>query len=1245
MGADRRTDKDQDQRREDDVEPARARDDDSHEVSVAHAHTQAAMQPKSDRYPIEDPERLFAGVGDQDALWTRFEAVRDGTAPAVDLSAMVREMDSGHRLQVKGQLDALAKVASGAELIVVAEIVGAPLRDGVMAALACATPPGRAQVRSFLAMHDGDFVGRELDDAAVIAALTKAFPGPPIGVLPGVLDLLYFEEVRRWYFAQTPQELVARTMMRHGAASRLATQLNTIGRGGWTWAFHVDRAMVAMDVSNAESFAKLTNQDDVRTFLQGKVDARSAEFEPFDSSTKALERAVSGRTADADTVVDELARIEGFGTDTFKVPAHRRKFLAVADAVQIDEAATLLNLPPVERARWLVEGPKVSLDDLRDTLATWPEAVRGEAFDAALLRAVRARWPEAGPADVFGIIPETLLGSGANDASVRQWFVDRASPREILAMLIQFPGVTAQRCKWMSTAGGGWGWLDRLGAGQDDLDLRRLMLGCEDPALVERIQAQLVGDVVPKQSEIVGDAQRGPRPVANAEERLARGVMYQRDGELAATAGGLDEAQAARARGDAAEMEALLARTRGASLTRVLYAVEPPLLALLRRKDVTDPEQVQRAQVAGWVRTRPAAEVVAALSDTTAASHAQTLWPHAPLEVVPQLRDPDTLAAVLRENPDVLDWIVTRSEPMSALHALGSGRVAAAAAAAFDENAYLIEWLPSGQLLSSRERSYLHSIARHADGRTRKKLDARIAADSNDLERDDLDAANLDPSASQRVDIDARAVGEDRAARAALPLDEALQSMLDDLAPVEDLIAMCRERAGEATKAGPKALALVPRILELTQLPVATLFPGLRLALVLRDPKIAEVVLDYVPGFELLVASSSDADLAQVVCTALNQGQRAFLSVVRRLPQADALSSAEKQGLERIAEHVTNAEAMRALFVARWGSPLTEAFDAKETWRLWRTMARVPASHVEHGQVARFLETAMGPEGRYSPSEHTIEMQPELIQKTGGTEINDRDPQYDKTGVMTRAEFMSTFEVSEAELEARIADGRVLAEGEGVRLAPAVQPDRFTAVALHEIGHAVDDRSGQTAFTNGLAGWRQFGDADFDAWARELGNWDKVTADDQRQIREAWTLWTNSNSNMGAPAVPMETFVGLSHPAVAPRYHDVGVVAFAKGGHGDSTNPYLANGRAYLLNGMYQHMYSVPVTTMHAAPTAYAMTAPGEYFAECYMSYYLPYDGTPDTAARKGELVAPWIKRWFDGHIDRLGEAPRAAQR
>jgi hypothetical protein len=266
---------------------------------------------------------------------------------------------------------------------------------------------------------------------------------------------------------------------------------------------------------------------------------------------------------------------------------------------------------------------------------------------------------------------------------------------------------------------------------------------------------------------------------------------------------------------------------------------------------------VQRPQVAAWVRTRPAGEVVAALADTTAAANAQALWPHAPLEVIPQLRDPDTLAAVLRENPEVLDWIVAHSEPMSALHALGSGRVAAAAAAAFDENPHLIAWLPSGQLLSPRERSYLYSIAHHADGRTRQKLDARIGADANEIDTDDLDRSNRDASAAARIDVDERAVGDDRAARAALPLGDALQAMLDDRAPVEDIITVCRERAGEALKIVDRT-SLLTQLISGSGLDLKTLFPDSSLAMWLRNANVRELLLDSVPTFAVLVEAAHD---------------------------------------------------------------------------------------------------------------------------------------------------------------------------------------------------------------------------------------------------------------------------------------------------------------------------------------------------------------------------------------------------
>ena len=40
------------------------------------------------------------------------------------------------------------------------------------------------------------------------------------------------------------------------------------------------------------------------------------------------------------------------------------------------------------------------------------------------------------------------------------------------------------------------------------------------------------------------------------------------------------------------------------------------------------------------------------------------------------------------------------------------------------------------------------------------------------------------------------------------------------------------------------------------------------------------------------------------------------------------------------------------------------------------------------------------------------------------------------------------------------------------------------------------------------------------------------------------------------------------------------------------------------------------------------MSAPAEYFAECYVEYYREYQGTPETDVdKKGGHLATWIKR------------------
>jgi hypothetical protein len=51
------------------------------------------------------------------------------------------------------------------------------------------------------------------------------------------------------------------------------------------------------------------------------------------------------------------------------------------------------------------------------------------------------------------------------------------------------------------------------------------------------------------------------------------------------------------------------------------------------------------------------------------------------------------------------------------------------------------------------------------------------------------------------------------------------------------------------------------------------------------------------------------------------------------------------------------------------------------------------------------------------------------------------------------------------------------------------------------------------------------------------------------------------------------------------------------------------------------------------------MTAPKEFFAECYAEYYWEFKG-PGTEDKKGGRLPSWIKSWFDKNIDTLKHNP-----
>ena len=173
----------------------------------------------------------------------------------------------------------------------------------------------------------------------------------------------------------------------------------------------------------------------------------------------------------------------------------------------------------------------------------------------------------------------------------------------------------------------------------------------------------------------------------------------------------------------------------------------------------------------------------------------------------------------------------------------------------------------------------------------------------------------------------------------------------------------------------------------------------------------------------------------------------------------------------------------------------------------------------------------------------------------------------------------------------------------------------------------------RTDLIYGQAGWKQFSAADFDGWATALGGWELVKETDKVKIREAWTSWLR-----GGASGTVNDMVDGGHPLADARYQKVGAVQLAQRAAGTASE---ING--VVARGEYskQAFFLLSSRAYHSTPSDYALTAPGEYFAECYAHYYREYDGTPATADKKGASLAPWIKTWFDERVDTIGHNPQ----
>jgi hypothetical protein len=185
---------------------------------------------------------------------------------------------------------------------------------------------------------------------------------------------------------------------------------------------------------------------------------------------------------------------------------------------------------------------------------------------------------------------------------------------------------------------------------------------------------------------------------------------------------------------------------------------------------------------------------------------------------------------------------------------------------------------------------------------------------------------------------------------------------------------------------------------------------------------------------------------------------------------------------------------------------------------------------------------------------------------------------------------------------------------------------------LHEVGHSVDELLGEhTDLIYGKGGWKKYGVDQFEEWATEMGGIKNRSGRDRADVITAW----KESLRAGKPVAEM---VDAQHPAMHLEKDDPLAKHATDAFHYTGSRHEDYGGRVYMTNGV--HLTSVAKATADVAPSSYAMSAPAEYFAECYVEYYRGYKGTPDTEKNKGGHLATWIKQWFDTHVDNVRLSP-----
>lgn len=1040
------------------------------------------------------------------------------------------------------------------------------------------------------------------------------------------------------WFIESTDARVAGTAMAKSLTREMATTCDA--HQLWSWVDHiraadVDDRVAGITPSITDAHAK-TTLEALLGPRKGLTEDQLLEL--HGEHVNDVHAGLAGKHT-VESLLDAVAR-RGFvvGADAPKLLAELHRLGANADDI-----LTVIrhgNVSPAVGLKALLSAKGVTTQHVRSVLMS-EQNVFQALGDAAMRKELRAAAGDLRLQDVLAADSWAFHSEiGANEG-LRNWFLESATSSELLWFCTATPALAPKLTRIVGSRQG-FDWVRQLTSKPEghDAELRILAMNCHDAATAKYVRDVLLGEsAYQDRTQTTTALPTDARSRGGERERLDEALAQGDSSEVLARLNDLDDPERAQLGRDDA-----LVMVIGHSLDPYQWARAARYLDLTFSRTI-EGSPGRNAMTVAHLDRRPHAEQLEALARPELVTRAAAKVHANLLAVFSALYEPATLAAVLARDHGVLRLLIAGSDPDLVVDLISKPQVIATARKVLEAHPQMYKELPKFKDMTADGKAGVDRIGKDAPE------DSQIGYWTEDVKSGDVETTEPAKARGKRLHaVETKTLVEAIGALGEKhdKVDKAITTekhgtakwdALDAEQQVSevDALSVLRQHKAEVPALLTDRLQskLVDKIVALIDLPPNIAIPWIDRAELIVMPNAQRWWMAFKDPSALLHEIGGNAHARAQICGAMNAGTGGVREWMGRMYKGGRLDAAEEQTLDQMRPLVRDPDALRALFLVRFGMPTPTDYDMKTLDRLYEICSRLPAGQIQQERIQMFSNPDLAGQnaaGMYGEGHGDVEIDDDLHP---GKDTKDFYTD-DMMGWHTPDAMMRIYGYDDAKLVELAGQKRIEAKvdkGPMLYRLKSESIDFFTQVVLHEIGHSVDEMLGKrSAPVFEFAGWHEYSDATFDKWAAEMGGWEHVSADDRAKIQRVWIDATRGKTTV-------RSLVADDHPALSESYakKGVGLVQSARKDHTfDHEERIEHDGRIFIAGSTVDQWCSVKAEAAKTAPSAISLYAPAECFAESYVEYYHGVDGSPGSSGNKGGALPGPVKQWFDANVDSI---------